>query len=186
MKHFLLGTALAALMGSSAMASDVGVSVSIGQPGFYGRIVLGNAPQPQVIYTAPVMVERPRVGYARQPIYLRVPPGHEKRWDRYCQRYNACGQPVYFVQQNWYNHVYAPSHRGYRDGPNFRAGPGYRGDPGYGPRRAPDRYDEPDRRGGHSDRGDRGDRGGPRGDRHDGHGNRGRDDDQRRHGRGND
>ena len=25
--------------------------------------------------------------------------------------YNACGQPVYFVQERWYNEVYVPRHR---------------------------------------------------------------------------
>ena len=41
MKHFLLGLTMATLVGS-ALATDVGVSVSIGQPGFYGRIVMGD------------------------------------------------------------------------------------------------------------------------------------------------
>jgi hypothetical protein len=44
----------------------------------------------------------------RQPIYLRVPPGHEKHWAKYCKRYGACGQPVFFVQDNWYRDVYTP------------------------------------------------------------------------------
>jgi hypothetical protein len=34
----------------------------------------------------------------QRPIYMHVPPGHYKHWDRYCARYRACGQPVYFVQ----------------------------------------------------------------------------------------
>ncbi|MEP6657815.1 MAG: hypothetical protein ABJC33_11310, partial [Betaproteobacteria bacterium] len=28
-------------------------------------------------------------------------------WRKHCRKYNACGQPVYFVQENWYNDVYA-------------------------------------------------------------------------------
>ena len=110
MKHFLFGAALAALVGS-ALAADVGVSVNIGQPGFYGRIDIGNVPQPQVIYAQPVIIQQAPIGYVRQPIYLRVPPGHEKRWDKYCNRYNACGQPVYFVQDNWYRTEYVPAYR---------------------------------------------------------------------------
>jgi hypothetical protein len=31
-----------------------------------------------------------------------VPPGHQKKWRRYCGRYGACGVPVYFVQDGWY------------------------------------------------------------------------------------
>jgi len=46
-----------------------------------------------------------------EPIYLRVPPGHAKQWKRYCQRYRACGRPVYFVQEDWYRHEYAPRYR---------------------------------------------------------------------------
>ena len=33
-------------------------------------------------------------------------------WRKHCHRYNACGQPVYFVQDNWYNDVYVPRYRG--------------------------------------------------------------------------
>ena len=32
-----------------------------------------------------------------------VPPGHRKNWRRHCGAYNACGVPVYFVQDRWYN-----------------------------------------------------------------------------------
>ena len=41
-----------------AIAADVGVSINIGQPGFYGRIDLGSFPQPQLVYTQPVIIER--------------------------------------------------------------------------------------------------------------------------------
>ena len=117
MKRFLMGAALAALMGS-ALAVDVGVSVTIGQPGFYGRIDIGNMPQPQVIYALPVIIQQVPVGVVRQPIYLSVPPGHEKKWSKHCRKYNACGQPVYFVQQGWYTNVYAPDYRSKHDKDN--------------------------------------------------------------------
>jgi len=100
---------LGALFTSQAQAADVAVSVQIGQPGFYGRIDIGNAPQPELIYAEPVLIQRSPTRYA--PLYLRVPPGHEKHWDKHCGRYNACGRPVYFVQDRWYNEVYAPDYR---------------------------------------------------------------------------
>ena len=112
MKRFLIAAALAAIV-VPALAADVGVSVSIGQPGFYGRIDIGNYPQPQLIYPAPVMIQPMPMGMAPHPIYLRVPPGHRKNWRKHCRRYGACGQPVYFVQDNWYNNVYVPSYRTY-------------------------------------------------------------------------
>jgi hypothetical protein len=105
MKAFLCAAACVTLAGA-AMATDVGVSVSVGQPGFYGRIDIGNVPQPQLIYTAPMIIQPLPRGVVRQPIYLRVPPGHAKKWEKHCHRYNACGQPVYFVQENWYQNQY--------------------------------------------------------------------------------
>ncbi|AXI04585.1 hypothetical protein HYN46_06200 [Aquirhabdus parva] len=98
----------------------VGVSVNVGQPGFYGQINLGDAPPPQLIYTQPMWVERRPVEL--EPIYLHVPYDHARRWRYYCGRYDACGRPVYFVRDNWYNTVYVPHYRerhyrdvGYRD-----------------------------------------------------------------------
>lgn len=104
----LAGTiSLSAFSLNSAQAADVGVSVSIGQPGFYGRIDIGDYPQPELVYAEPVIIHRP-VGVVYDPIYLHVPPGHAKRWSHYCGQYNACGRPVYFVQDRWYNDVYVP------------------------------------------------------------------------------
>ena len=93
----------------SAHASDIGVSVSIGQPGFYGQIDIGGYPPPRLIYRQPVMIEP--MPFAGAPVYLRVPPGHAKHWKRYCGRYDACGQRVYFVRDDWYQGVYAPRYR---------------------------------------------------------------------------
>lgn len=110
MKRFLIVAATAAVtIATPALAADVGVSVSIGQPGFYGRLDIGDYPQPQVIYSQPMIIERNSMN--RQPVYLRVPPGHAKHWRKHCGEYNACGEPVYFVQDNWYNREYAPRYR---------------------------------------------------------------------------
>lgn len=111
MKRLIASTLLAAAAASPALAADVGVSVSIGQPGFYGRIDIGNYPQPAVIYPQPVVIAPAPYAVVQQPIYLRVPPGHAKNWGKHCGRYSACGQRVYFVQDGWYNDVYAPRYR---------------------------------------------------------------------------
>ena len=111
MKRMLLAAALAVTAMAPALAADVGVSVSIGQPGFYGRIDIGNYPQPQVIYPQPVIIAPAPYAVVQRPIYLRVPPGHAKNWGKHCSRYAACGQPVYFVQDGWYENVYAPHYR---------------------------------------------------------------------------
>ena len=110
MKRFLIAAAITAAVATTpAIAADVGVSVSIGQPGFYGRLDIGDFPRPQVIYTQPMAVEP--VPVERPPVYLRVPPGHAKHWRKHCHEYNACGERVYFVKDSWYNREYAPRYR---------------------------------------------------------------------------
>lgn len=87
---------LIALLGSAAQAgTQVGVSVNVSQPGFYGRVDIGPQP-PQLIYPQPIIIEQSR--YEQRPIYLRVPARHSGDWKRYCNVYRACGQPVYFVR----------------------------------------------------------------------------------------
>lgn len=110
MKRFLIAAALAAAtLSPSARATDVGVSVSIGQPGFYGRLDIGGFPPPVLLYPQPVMIQP--VPYGRPPLYLRVPPGHAKNWRKHCHRYQACGERVYFVRDNWYQQEYVPRYR---------------------------------------------------------------------------
>jgi hypothetical protein len=125
MRKIYLALVLAAAA-APALAADVGVSVSVNQPGVYGRIDIGQAPvppvvvyrQPMIIAPAPVAVQAP------PPIYLHVPPGHSRNWRRYCGRYNACGQPVYFVREDWYQRHY---HRGddHRDNDHHGHGHGH-------------------------------------------------------------
>jgi hypothetical protein len=108
--RLLLTTAL--LASGAARATDVGVSVSVGDSGFYGRIDVGTMPKPPpVVYSQPVLVETTPVVVERPPVYLRVPPGHAKHWRKHCREYNACGERVYFVQDRWYTDVYAPAQR---------------------------------------------------------------------------
>lgn len=96
---------------SSARAADVGVSISIGQPGYFGQINIGDAPEPpQVIYAKPVVIERDP-HYAGAPLYLRVPVGYEKHWEKHCREYNACGRPVYFVRDDWYRNRFVPHYQ---------------------------------------------------------------------------
>ncbi|MBI2733221.1 MAG: hypothetical protein HYX44_07955 [Aquabacterium sp.] len=91
---------LAALCSQAALAgsTNVGVSVSVAQPGFYGRVDIGDQP-PALIYPQPVIIQQVPVAVYQRPIYMRVPPGHYKNWARYCSQYRACNQPVYFVRE---------------------------------------------------------------------------------------
>ena len=107
MKHLLFAV-IAAVVAVPAVAADVSASIGISQPGFYGQINIGDFPRPAVIYAEPVWVARPaRVVYV-QPIYMHVPPGHEKHWSKHCAKYDACGRPVYFVREDWYQTQYVP------------------------------------------------------------------------------
>jgi hypothetical protein len=111
MKFRPLMITAALLVAGSAGAADVGVSVSVGDSGFYGRIDVGTMQRPPpVVYSQPVVVEQAPVVVERPPVYLRVPPGHQKHWKKHCREYNACGERVYFVQEGWYNQHYAARH----------------------------------------------------------------------------
>lgn len=99
--------AVLVVIAAQAVAADVGVSIHIGQPGFYGQIDIGGGyPPPRILYREPVIIER--VTGQRPPVYLRVPPGHAKNWRKHCREYNACGERVYFVSDTWYQNEYIP------------------------------------------------------------------------------
>lgn len=108
MKHLILACSVMALTATAATAANVGVSVNIGEPGFFGQLDIGDYPQPALVYPKPVIIEREPAGAHLEPLYLHVPPGQERHWKRYCGRYSACGRPVYFVQDRWYKQVYVP------------------------------------------------------------------------------
>ena len=108
MKRLLFAAALVVAT-ASALAADVGVSISVGQPGFYGRLDIGDYPRPRLIYRQPRFIEP--IAVSRPPIYLHVPPGHAKHWRKHCREYNACGERVYFVQNSWYDREYVPRYQ---------------------------------------------------------------------------
>ena len=112
MKKILMALGLAAASLHAVAGPNVGVSVSVNQPGVYGRVDIGNVPQPPVLlYPQPMIIAQPPVLVERRPIYLHVPPGHSRNWRHHCGRYNACGQPVYFVREDWYNQHYRAAPR---------------------------------------------------------------------------
>ena len=110
-----IGVALvSASAAQSALAQNI--SLSIHQPGVYGRIDIGEpVPQRAWVNPRPIIIAPPQVIYERQPIYLYVPPQHSNNWGRYCGRYNACAQPVVFVQDGWVRDRHA-QYRGGRGG----------------------------------------------------------------------
>lgn len=142
MKKFLALALAACTLVPAFAQTNVGVSIGVSQPGMYGRIDIGNYPPPQVILPQPVVIAPTPVAMHQKPIYLYVPPGHQKNWGKHCQRYNACGQPVYFVQESWVRERYEErrDHEGRgknkhgRDHDDDRRGEGNRGKGGRGER----------------------------------------------------
>lgn len=107
-KNIVPAALLAALC---APAFAAGVAVTVGQPGFYGQIDIGGAPAPELVYPQPVVVQRGPEYASAAPVYLHVRPGYEKNWNKHCNEYNACGRPVYFVKDDWYNKQYVPHYQ---------------------------------------------------------------------------
>ena len=135
MKQILIAAVLAAAS-APAFAGDVAVSISVGQPGFYGQIDIGRMPPPPVVYARPVVIEQVPEYREVAPIYLHVPPGHEKHWSKHCAEYHACGRPVMFVRDDWYARRYPHGHRAEHDEDE-----GHHGEHGHGHRDDRDDHD---------------------------------------------
>lgn len=99
-------------LSNPALAVEARGSATIDLGGFFGRIDIGGLPPPVLVAPTPVIIAPQPHAVVRQPVYLRVPPGHAKHWAKHCHRYSACGQPVYFVQEGWYQSTYLPAHPG--------------------------------------------------------------------------
>ncbi len=115
-KLLCVAAILTACASASAFAGDVGVSITVDKPGLFGRLDIGGIPGVQLVFAKPMLVAPPPF-YAPTPapIYLHVPPGYERHWRMHCRQYDACGRPVYFVRDRWYNDVYVPTRREHRD-----------------------------------------------------------------------
>jgi hypothetical protein len=114
----ILASLLAVATIAPAMAQpNVGVSISVNQPGVNGRINIGDVPRPALVLPQPVIIAPPVYHVAeRRPIYLYVPPSHQQNWRHYCSQYSACGQPVYFVRDDWVRERYEHDHPGWNNG----------------------------------------------------------------------
>jgi hypothetical protein len=100
---------------SQAMVSafaGTGASASMGmnQPGDYGRIDIGRYRQPMAINPQAVIISPGSANSMALPIYLYVPSAHQQQWGKYCAQYAACGQPVYFVKEQWVRAHYQREH----------------------------------------------------------------------------
>lgn len=113
------------LVASPSHASGGPINVTTGaplRPGVYGRIEIGKAPPPALIYAKPVVASHAVPARGVKPIYLYVPPGQVRKWTRHCAKYQACDLPVYFVRidnspsklGNWKSRAKTPGFSGSR------------------------------------------------------------------------
>lgn len=99
--HQMLGGLLLAAAGAADAQPHAYVNATAGGPlraGVYGRIEVRNAPPPPLLSPRPVVASRALGPSRLEPVYLYVPAGQVRRWSRYCDRYDACERPVYFVR----------------------------------------------------------------------------------------
>lgn len=105
-RRCFLGLACGWLLAGSALAAQTRhpyVNATAGgplRPGVYGRIEIGNAPPPPLLYAQPVRVAEQLGAASAKPVYLYVPTGHARKWSRHCHKYQACARPVYFVRMD--------------------------------------------------------------------------------------
>ena len=98
-----LAAAACLLTGLASPAWGAYVNTTAGgslRPGVYGRIEIGRAPPPPLIYNRPVVASRTIPAPGVKPVYLYVPPGQVRKWPKYCGKYQACSVPVYFVRMD--------------------------------------------------------------------------------------
>jgi hypothetical protein len=137
-----LAVPLLAIALAGAAHAQAYVNVTVGgafAPGVYGQIVLGNNPPPPVVNVQPVIVGRPV--YGAPVMYVHAAPEESRDWGRYCNRYGACGHPVYFVEVNphnrWWEH-----HNEHLRGEDYYRKPVYRHHGGWDERRGDERRDD--------------------------------------------
>lgn len=103
-------SAILVLAGYSAHAATATIDLSVGgeiSPGVYGHVRLGNAPPPPIFYPQPKIIVSQPGREMSEPIYMHVPPGHARNWSKYCHKYDACNNPVYFVKSAEYEPGYS-------------------------------------------------------------------------------
>jgi len=106
--------AILSLAGAAALpvhaVTNIGVSIGINAPGQYGRVDINNYPEPVLVSQSPIIYAPSPIAVHQRPIYLYVPQAQQVNWGRYCGGYRACGQPVYFVQEDWVRTEYRREH----------------------------------------------------------------------------
>jgi hypothetical protein len=119
------GAVLAAAAATQAQAPGEYVNATVGGPlraGVYGQVLVRHGPPPPLISNRPVVAVKALGPVRGEPMYIYVPPGHVRKWVKYCKDYRACERPVYFVRMDnnpgklgsWKTRVKPPERQGVR------------------------------------------------------------------------
>lgn len=91
--------------------------------GVYGRVdISGLKKKPKVINKTPVVADRAAMLTERRgsgpakAAYLFVPRAYYTHWAGHCMFYNACTEPVHFIDHDWYYKVGPGRGMPYREG----------------------------------------------------------------------
>jgi hypothetical protein len=105
MKRFMGMAALAALTTASSGGGNY-IAASANSP--HGTVDVRRFPRLDLVSPHPVIVRFMSAQMLARALYLHVPQAHRAEWAGYCHFYQACGHPVYFVTEQWFEHVYRP------------------------------------------------------------------------------
>jgi hypothetical protein len=105
MKRFMGMAALAALTTASSGGGSLNAA-STESP--HGTVDVRNFSRPDLVSPHPVIIRFMSAQMLARALYLHVPQAHRTEWAGYCHFYQACGHPVYFVTEKWFDRVYRP------------------------------------------------------------------------------
>src|SRR5512140_2802954 len=91
---------LTAAAAAQAQSQGEYVNATVGgplRPGVYGQVLVSHGPPPPLISSRPVVAVKALGPVRGEPMYFYLPPGHVRKWVKYCRNYQACERPVYFV-----------------------------------------------------------------------------------------
>ncbi len=69
---------------------------------------VANKPLPALVFEQAMFVERPDTAGRVEPLYLHVPRSTRRTGSKYCDKYQACDHPVFFVKSAEYEPGYKP------------------------------------------------------------------------------
>jgi len=108
-RYVAVAVALAMAAPLAGAADKSAVITGAIAPGIYGRVDMANRAKPPLVYQQPMFIEPPEnASGVVEPLYLHVPPDHAKNWKKFCEKYEACDKPVYFVKSAEYEPGYKP------------------------------------------------------------------------------